>query len=185
MSNPDDVVLKVSSRQDPGYAKMVAGAMSWRLREDGCFRLRAVKTDAVNTSIKAIAIVNQRVMPVGVTLTIDLNFAECEKGKEATAIAMSVHEVCHPRPSEFIEYKVSGRKDGEDLTAKLAGALAAPAREGKGVKMRCIGPGAVYRAIMASTIARGYIFPNSLEAIVVPTWDTMIGWSATGEPDPD
>ncbi len=172
--NDQEVILKIKSKKDSGYAKSVAGAMSWQLRERGFFKVRAVKADAVNTAVKAIAIVNQRVSGV-VLLSMDIVFAHAEVavGTEATAIAMTVSDADSPRPTEFVEYKVSGKPDEENVASKLAGAIAAPVRDGKGVRMRCIGPNAVYRAIIACTIAKGYIYPNGLESIVVPTWDSV------------
>jgi stage V sporulation protein SpoVS len=86
---------------------------------------------------------------------------------------MTVSDADCERPTDFIEYKVSGKPEEENIASKLAGAIAAPVRDGKGVKMRCIGPSAVYRAVLACTIAKGYIYPNGLEAIVVPTWDSI------------
>lgn len=172
-----DVVLKIKSSKDPGYTKKVAGAMSWRLREEGFVKARAVKQDAVNVATKAVAIVNEWVLPVGVTLSMDLTFSPADNasgGPDATAIAMTVHDAADAtRPGEFMEYKVSGKESADDLVTRLAGAIAGPARNGKGVRMRCIGPGAVYRAIMACTIAKGYIYPNGLEAVVIPKWDSI------------
>jgi stage V sporulation protein SpoVS len=172
----EEVVLKISSSKDPGYAKKVAGAMSWRLREHGYCKARAIKADAVNTAVKAIAIVNQRVKPAGVTLGVDLLFAKAEQ--EATAIAMTIHEVTQPRPAEFLDYRVSGRMSDDEkaeksIINKLAGAVASPVREQKGVRLRCIGPIAVYRAILACATAKGFICPNGLCSVVVPTWDTI------------
>jgi stage V sporulation protein SpoVS len=175
MSQNEDVVLKISSKKDPGYAKSVAGAMTWQLREKGFFKVRAVKTDAVNTAVKAIAIVNQQTIPkAGVMLSMDLIFAQADTTHgEATAIAMTVQDADCVRPANFIEYKVSGKLEDDKLASKLAGAIAAPVRAGKGIRLRCIGPNAVYRAILATTIAKGYIYPNGLQAIVVPTWDSI------------
>ncbi len=173
MSENEEVILKIKSKKDSGYAKSVAGAMSWQLREQGFFKVRAVKADAVNTAVKAIAIVNQRVSGV-VTLSMDLVFSQMDaSSSDGTAIAMTVSDADSPRPEHFIEYKVSGKPDEQDIATKLAGAIAAPVRDNKGVRMRCIGPNAVYRAIVACTIAKGYIYANGLEAVVVPTWDSV------------
>ena len=172
----EEVILKVSASKDAGYAKRVAGAMSWRLREAGFFKARAVKQDAVNTAVKAVAICNQRVSAAGVVLYMELFFgkAENDDGSVATAIEMSVQEVDAPRPETFVDYRVSGKQDQDKNAAmKLAEAVAAPVREGKGVSMKCIGPAAVYRAIMASTIARGLVFPNGFSAVIVPSWDSL------------
>lgn len=169
----DDVVLKVSSSKEQGYAKKVAGAISWRLRETGICKIRAIKMDAVNTSVKAIAIVNQRLAAAGMQFGLDPFFSEVVDGPEGTtAIFMCVEEAPSEKPSEFVEYKVSG-KESEEIETKLAGAIAAPVRNGKSVRMRCIGPSAVYRGMYAATIAKGYIYPNGLRSIVVPTWTSM------------
>lgn len=173
MEEEQEVILKVSSSKDAGYAKKVAGAMSWRLREHGYCKARAIKADAVNTAIKAIAIVNQRVSAAGVTLGVDLLFAKAEQ--DSTAVAMTIHEVTCPRPAEFLEYRVAGKPDGDEkaIINKLAGAMASPAREQKGVRLRCIGASAVYRAVMACAVAKGFICPNGLDSVVIPSWDTI------------
>lgn len=171
--NIEEVILRVKSKKDPGYAKIVAGAMTWQLREKGFFKVRAVKADAVNTAVKAIAIVNQRIIPI-VTLSMDLCFADTGGDKDVTAIAMTVSDADGARPEAFVDYKVSGRAEEENIASKLAGAIAVPVRAGNGVRMRCIGPNAVYRAILACTIAKGYVYPNGIESIVVPTWGSFI-----------
>lgn len=170
----DEIVLKISAKRDAGYVKRVAGAMTWRLQEKGFFKARAVKQDAVNTAIKAIAICNQRVALADITLYIQLFLKEASTndGKAGTAIEMLVQETDTARPAKFVEYKVSG-KDEKNGPQKLAEAIAGPVRAENGVTMKCIGPAAVYRAIMASTMARGLIYPNGLDAIVVPSWDTI------------
>ena len=175
---PDDVVLKVSANRDPGYSKKVAGAVGWRLREAGFCKIRAIKADAVNTAIKAIAVVNQRTRPKGVTFAMDLTFAAADSpGQDAvTTIAMTVSETTAAAPTEMLEYKVSGKDAEADEAAigKLAGALASPARQGKGIKLRCIGPSSVYKAILACIMAKGFLYPNGLEVIAIPSWDTVI-----------
>lgn len=173
---PDDVVLKVSSSKDKGYAKRVAGAITWRLRETGICKIRAVKMDAVSTAIKSIAIVNQRLVGTGVQFGMSPFFAKVDDGPEgSTAIFMKVEEAPASKPEAFIEYKVSGKESEPETEAKLAGAIAAPCREGKSIRLRCIGPAAVYRGVYASTIAKGYIYPNGLDAVVVPSWISMTG----------
>lgn len=176
MDTPEKVVLKVSASKDPGYAKKVAGAMSWRLREEGFCKVRAVKRDAVNSATKALAICNQRVATAGISFCMELFFSKAEnaEGQFATAIEMTIQENDIPRPEIFSEYKVSGKTDQDkNAAAKLAEAIAAPTRDGKGITMKCIGPAAVYRAVLASTIARGLIYPNGMDAIVVPSWGSL------------
>ncbi len=176
MENQPEVILKVSANKDAGYAKKVAGAMSWRLREEGFCKARAVKQDAVNSATKALAICNQRVLAAGVTFYMELFFSKAEnpEGKFATAIEMTIQENDCIRPEEFVEYKVAGKQDTDkNAPMKLAEAIAAPAREGKGVSMKCIGPSAVYKGVLASTIARGLIYPNGFESIVIPSWTSL------------
>lgn len=177
----DEVILKVSANKDAGYAKRVAGAMGWRLREAGFCKARAVKQDAVNSATKALAICNQRVAVAGMTLCMELFFSKADTtqpdgndGKTATAIEMTIQETDAPKPEIFVDYKVSGKPDQDkNVAANLAEAIAAPVRDGKGVSLKCIGPAAVYRAVLASTIARGLVFPNGYDAIVIPSWESL------------
>ena len=171
-----EVILKISGSKDAGYAKKVAGAMTWRLREVGFCKARAVKQDAVNSAIKALAICNERVAEAGMSFCVDLTFSEAinTEGKTATAIEMIIQEADPERPEVFLDFKVSGKSEQDKNVVKnLAEAVAGRVREGKGIKMKCIGPAAVYRAIMASTIARGLIFPNGYDCVIVPKWDTI------------
>ncbi len=52
----------------------------------------------------------------------------------------------------------------------LAGALAAVVRTDKAVELQAIGAGAVNQAIKAIAIARGYVAPNGLDLVVVPSF---------------
>jgi stage V sporulation protein SpoVS len=174
-NQPEEIVLRISAKKEAGYAKKVAGAIGWRLREEGYCKARAVKQDAVSTATKALAICNQRVSEAGISFYMELCFskAENEDGKVATAIEMTIQEMDYKKPDEFKEYKVSGKQDENNSIMSLAEALAVPVRNGNGVNMKCIGPASVYKGIMAATIARGLIYPNGLEAIVVPKWDSI------------
>lgn len=173
----EEVVLRIGASSEAGYTKRVAGAMGWRLREKGFFKARAVKQQAVNTAIKAIAIVNKRVAEAGVVLSADLFFSQTDgvDARGSTAVEMTVHEVSSQPPAEFLDYRVSGSGEDSAGVLKLAGAIAGPAREGKGIRLRCIGSGAVYKAVMACVTAKGYIYANGMEASFVPSWESMPG----------
>lgn len=166
----EDVVLRVSGKKDSGYVKRVAGAIGWQMRERGTCRLRACRTDAVYAAVKAVATVNHRVSEAGVLLSINPFFAETDN-EEDSAISMSLKDVSDlGRPGHLVEYRVSGRPDADDaIVTRLASAVSARAKKAV-VRMRCIGPMAAYRAILASTVAKGQVYPNGLEAVVVPTW---------------
>jgi stage V sporulation protein SpoVS len=181
-SKQEEVVLKIRSCKDAKYTRKVAGAMSWQLREKGYCKTRAVKMDAINTATKAVAIVNQWLASAGLTMSMDPIFTPVENanpgspegtGENATAIALMIEDASDlTRPGEFLEYRVSG-KDDENGVPKLAGAIAVPIRQGKGIRLSCIGPSAVYRAVRACTVAKGYVYPNGLKAIIVPTWGSL------------
>lgn len=170
-----EVILKVSGSKDAGYAKKVAGAMTWRLREEGFCKARAVKQDAVNSAMKALAICNERVAEAGMSFSVDLTFSEAQNdsGKAGTAVEMVIQEADAAKPESFLDFKVSGKAEQDSAMKNLAEAVAGRVREGKGVNMKCIGPTAVYRAIMAATVARGLVFPNGYDCVVVPKWDTI------------
>ncbi|MDY6825652.1 MAG: stage V sporulation protein S [Bacillota bacterium] len=52
----------------------------------------------------------------------------------------------------------------------LAGALAAVIRTDGAVELQAIGAGAVNQAIKAIAIARGYVAPNGLDLVTVPSF---------------
>lgn len=168
-----DVVLRISSSKDEGYTKKVAGAISWRLRETGSCRLRAIRTDAVNSAIKALAIVNKRTEEIGLAFEVDPTFdAVVEEHARANAIEMEALE-SPTLPTEFAEYKISGKDDSNDSCCKLAGSIALSLRSGRAVAMRCIGPMAVYKALYAATLAKGYSYSYGYRTHFVPTWFSM------------
>jgi stage V sporulation protein S len=55
-------------------------------------------------------------------------------------------------------------------TKALAGALAAVIRSEGVVELQAIGAGAVNQAIKAVAIARGYVAPNGINLIVIPSF---------------
>lgn len=203
MNNSDEVVLRIASKKGPEYVKDIAGAMGWQLRENGYCKARAIRANAVNTAIKAVSIVNGRTSWAGMSFGVDLSFSPADSGRDppaevdehelepeqkengqpatkpSTAIEIHVHE-CNTsnKPADVVEYKVSGKyaRDNNDKSAsKLASAISATSIKGKVVRLRCIGPSAVYRAILACCIAKGNVYSNGLESRVVPTWATLKG----------
>lgn len=169
------VTLKISSSKEPGYAKSVAGAMGWLLREHGFCKARAIKMDAVNTAIKAIAIVNQRVAIAGISFQADMCLSPVSDG-EGTAIAINIEEAVDAKASEYLEFKVSSEKfDDSEVITRLAGAISSRILSGGmgAVVLKCVGPGSVYKAILACISAKGLLHINGLSCVVVPKWATI------------
>jgi stage V sporulation protein SpoVS len=163
-------ILKIGAGKDPGYAKRVAGAMTWQLRERGMFLVRAVKSRAVSIAVSSVATCNKRISAANVVLGIEPSFFETER--KTMAIEMLVKEVDPERPAEILEYRVSGkRRHDRSLTEKLSQALLGPVLHGKGIAMKCIGSVATCRAIEAVVMARGAL---NQETVLVPFWETII-----------
>ena len=55
-------------------------------------------------------------------------------------------------------------------TKALAGALAAVIRTDGAVELQAIGAGAVNQAIKAIAIARGFVAPNGINLVVIPSF---------------
>lgn len=170
----EPVLLRVTASKELGYAKKVASAMLWRLRDcEGYCKARTMKETATNTAIKAVAICNQRVTTAAgqasdLVIGVDLRFSRPEG---ATAIDMLIGDV-GVGTGKIRDYKVSG-KDGCEINAKLAEAICGACLEGDRVALKCIGPSAVYRAVIASTIAKGTLFASGLSSVIVPTWGSF------------
>ncbi len=62
--------------------------------------------------------------------------------------------------------KVSSRSKPKSV----AGALAAVLRERRSAEMQAIGAGAVNQSIKAIAIARGFVAPNGMDLIAVPSF---------------
>jgi len=167
-----DVVLRIKGSDEPGHTRKVSSAMAWLLRENGYFVGRAVKQKAINQAIKSVAALNQQVAKANIVLSLDLSFKRTDDGIMAVEFVAS--EAPTERPSEFKEYKVSS-KDSEDEKAisRLATAIALPCNENKGIRLSCIGPDSVYKAVMASIVAKGYIYANGFESVFIPNWRTI------------
>ena len=58
----------------------------------------------------------------------------------------------------------------QSKTKALAGALAAVVRSEGVVELQAIGAGAVNQAIKAIAVARGYVAPNGINLIVIPSF---------------
>lgn len=165
-----DVVLKISASKEPGYAKRVSAAMSWRLRECGFVKARCVKEISTNTAIKAVASCNQKVKEANVLLGINLFYSKINN--QTTAIEMIVEDVFdRPCPDKHVEYRVSGKNDSEK---KLAEAITEACLSGNKVSLKCIGSSAVYKATMASVDAKGKVFSSGYSALIVPKWETVL-----------
>lgn len=59
-------------------------------------------------------------------------------------------------------------------TKALAGALAAVVRNEGAVELQAIGAGAVNQAIKAVAIARGYVAPNGIDLIMIPSFVELL-----------
>lgn len=55
----------------------------------------------------------------------------------------------------------------------VAGALAAVLREKGAAQVQAVGAGAVNQAVKAIAIARGYVAPNGIDAIVIPAFSEI------------
>jgi len=176
MENEEEVILKVSSSKEKGYSKKVASAMGWRLREVGYCRARAIQAVAVNSMIKAVAITNERVKSAGIKFGIAPVFGKAEATDDPLAVAISImiEAVANDPPKALNECKVSGKKDEGDHEAatRLSKAVIGMSSTGGMVSMKCIGPEAVYRAVLASVMARSNAYANGMEAMIVPSWET-------------
>jgi stage V sporulation protein SpoVS len=165
------VVLKIKGSDEPGHTKKVSSAMAWLLRENGYFVGRAIKQKAINQAIKSVAALNQQIAKANVVLSLDLSFKQTEDGLPAVEFVAS--EAPEERPTEFKEYKISSKDIGDKAIAKLATAMALPCKENKGVRLSCIGPASVYKAVVSSIVAKGYIYANGLESVFIPNWKTI------------
>lgn len=177
MESEEEVILKVSSSKDKGYSKKVAAAMGWRLREVGYCQARAIQAMAVNSTIKAVAITNERVRQAGIKFGIAPTFDKATAADDPSAVAISVmiEAVTEYSPGTLIGCKVSGKEDlGDHASAvRLSGAITGITSGGKGVSLKCVGPKAVYRAVMASVMARSQAYGNGMDSVIVPTWETV------------
>lgn len=180
MSSDDEVVLRVSGgKRGQNSTKRLASAICWRLREVGFAKMRAVKAEAASAAIKSIAVANQKVAAADINLSMDpilTSVADEESPSDGSqAIEMTIQDSVGERPDEFSEYKVSGRSDdGLDKAAsKLAGAMASLIREGGGARLRCIGPSAIYKAVHAIIVAKGYLHTNGIVIQAVPVWASL------------
>jgi stage V sporulation protein SpoVS len=179
MSDEEVVLRVVGGKRGQNSTKSLAGAICWRLREVGFAKMRAVKAEAVSAAIKSVAVANQKVSAADIDLSFDpilTDVADEESASDGSqAIEMTIQASVGDRPDTFREYKVSGRSDeGLDKAASaLAGAVASLIREGGGARLRCIGPSAIYKAVHALVVAKGYLYSNGISIQSVPVWASL------------
>jgi stage V sporulation protein SpoVS len=153
--------------------------MQWRLREKGFFKARAIREVPVSTAIKAIATLNERVSSVDVVLEADVSFAKFDgdpggRQKAPTVIEMLVKESDEEVPRNLPEFKVSAKDTSEAGIVKLSKAISMACGSGRGVRLRCMGAGSIFKAIMACIIAKGQMFSSGKTSRLVPQWLTII-----------
>ncbi len=73
-------------------------------------------------------------------------------------------------PSQAICLKVSSKTS----PASVAGAIAGMVKDGVGVEMQAVGAGAVYQAVKAIAISRGFLSPVGIEIACVPSFADII-----------
>ncbi len=59
-------------------------------------------------------------------------------------------------------------------TKALAGALAAVIRKDGAVELQAVGAGAVNQAVKAVAIARGYVAPNGINLVMIPSFVEIV-----------
>jgi stage V sporulation protein SpoVS len=153
----------------------VAAAMGWQLRDYGYCVARASGVDAVNTTMKAVAICNHRTQAVNVTLCVEAELDRIEPGKPDMAVQMTIHEVDSQRPTKMRPYRISGQGNSDN---KLVQSLLRSIQTGDGVSMNCIGPSAVYRAVLAFVNIRLMLLPK-IETVMVPLWESILDKNQT------
>lgn len=62
----------------------------------------------------------------------------------------------------------------KSIPNSVAGAVASILRENKRVEIQAIGAGAVNQATKAIAIARGFVSPNGIDLVAVPTFAEVI-----------
>lgn len=66
--------------------------------------------------------------------------------------------------------KVSGKSN----PAKVAGAIARDMRENGKSELQAVGAGAVSQAVKAIAVARGYLSPQGIELMCIPSFVTIL-----------
>jgi stage V sporulation protein S len=62
--------------------------------------------------------------------------------------------------------KVSGKSNPNSVAGALAGVI----RESGTAEMQAIGAGAIYQAVKAIAIARGFVAPTGIDLVCIPTF---------------
>lgn len=163
-------ILKISSKQDTGYTKSVAGAICWQFSENGICHARAAKCAAINNLVKAAAITQSRVEKASVVIGMELNRITEDK-LEVVDVLMKEAD---GTPKETFDFKVSGAPlTKDDDYTKLTEALVFKAKNDVSVSLKCIGKNAVYRAVMASLAAKERL--KGYKVVLIPAWQTFVG----------
>ena len=68
---PDQKPLRVAALSVP---RKVAGAIAGQMRDSGCAELHAVGPEAVNQTVKSIALAKSYLIPDGIAIVIEIDF---------------------------------------------------------------------------------------------------------------
>jgi len=171
----EPVVLRINDGCAPSpdgrpYAKRLAAAMGWQLRDYGYCVARAAGIAAVGNAVKAIAICNHRTKTAEVTLCVEAALDRIEENKPVV-VQMTIREVDFPPPKKMRTYRIAGQSDKDLDLNKLVQSLLRPLQAEEGISMHCLGPKAIYRATLAFITTRTLV---QNELVMIPTWESVL-----------
>lgn len=169
---PASEFIKVSGKDEP---KQYAGKVAWDARNGCPTPMLATGVHAINTAVKAVAIARQYLEEDDLELYCQPAFRDRSMG-DSVAIYLSTKQRRHSR---FSANEMTVSKNTEPT--KTAGAIAARARETKGVLLTGIGPDAVTNALLAACHARMYLEADNLDVKLIPHFEQVEKTQDNGE----
>jgi stage V sporulation protein S len=95
-------ILRVASASE---TTAVAGAIAWRIRDEGCTEMEAIGAAAVNQAVKAIAVARTYLEPDGLDLVVIPRFVTvgpADAQRTALRLAIESREARQPAAEEDV-----------------------------------------------------------------------------------
>jgi stage V sporulation protein S len=158
--------------------KSLAGSIAHTSRGAPPPTLQAVGATSLNQAIKAVAVARTYLENDDIDLEVEVSRVPDDTIRNLLQLKLSKksRSVFASKKDEPVDLRAAGTTE----TAALAGAIANNVREGHRVRVTCIGPVPVFRAVDAIVKARTFLQKDSLDLVFVPMFTTIDSSSERG-----
>lgn len=154
--------------------KLSAGAVANFLREGTPPVVKAISPANVNNAVKTLALARNYVAEEGLEIYVAVDFPEYDEHSGTANVNLHVFQ--KQQRSDLSRVLAQMSVSGTSEPGKVAGAIAATAREAVNPKRLCVscaGPAAMLNALKAIFLARRYLVDDGIDLSVIPEFENV------------